>query len=903
MRPGSLARGLCVGCVVVLVAAASSDRTRAQSEAWRAHGVSSIPGIGTSVAFLGDVDGDGVPDYVGGGPAIGWGSLGDGQVLVCSGATGAVLFDFTGAVRAEFGAAVASAGDIDADGHDDVAVGAPKDGPGAVYIYSGATGALLRTLSGASADSLFGSSLANLGDIDGDGIADLAVGAPDDASGGSQTGLAVIYSGATGGVLAQWTGASIGGGFGSVVANAGDVDHHLLDDLLVVEQADSSSGTAVGTARVYSSESFTLLTQWTMGATAGGWTAANAGDVTGDLVPDLVFGNDLWPFHWISYHYGYYAEGGVWVVDGVTGAVLFSDTDRTHTGSAVCAAGDVDGDGYADFAYGLWDQLRGIQGFRVISGSGGNLLLQGTSSGLIRALQGGVDVNGDGVPELVLGVPDGAPGNQGGEVDVVDSASGSYLWKSLGSSRLDALPRTSALLDDVNGDGVRDVLVGTGYVTSPGYARVLSGVDGSELRAHAGPAGVSYASSVAALPDIDGDGIGEYTIALPSSGPLVQGSIEVRSGATGLVIQTLSPGAGADGDYGFCCAAAIQPNGAVQLAVGHPSLYPTGAVHVFDVATGQLLLTKYGPGSHGNFGYSVAWLGDVNGDGVGDWVGGRPNFSANAVGTAVVFSGVDGKTLHSLTGAQHSAFGYATCGAGDVDGDGTPDFYVGAAWEGSPYQYGSVYLYSGATGGLLRSRAGTDFNLGSNLVTVGDVNGDGFDDVIFGEWGKALLISGGNGAVLYRFDGAMDGDEFGYVGTGVAAPGSIGSMNGDAIPDVAIGAPNDSTNGDQSGRLSLYLLDDLYLQIDPPAAAAGATVSLATSGGPPGALAMLVFRGFDSTPFFLPLSVGTFDSEGIWSLSGPVPPGLSGHTATLASYAIGFSGSVVDTQAMTLTFE
>src|SRR5262249_30286714 len=121
MRKESFARRRAVGLLAgAAVAGAASDRACAQSEAWRVHGVSDMQQIGRSIAFLGDVNGDGVPDYVAGGPATGFSNPGNGHAVVVSGADGSVLFEFVGATGAGFGTAVESAGDVDGDGVDDV---------------------------------------------------------------------------------------------------------------------------------------------------------------------------------------------------------------------------------------------------------------------------------------------------------------------------------------------------------------------------------------------------------------------------------------------------------------------------------------------------------------------------------------------------------------------------------------------------------------------------------------------------------------------------------------------------------------------------------------------------------------------------------------------------------------
>lgn len=870
---------------------------RAQSEAWRTYGQSSVPKIGSALAWLPDIDGDGVPDFVAGGPAEDpvFQPAGNGHVLVCSGATATILFDWVGDVGAGFGMAVARAGDANGDGIEDIAVGAPFEGNGNVFVYSGADGTLLRALSGSTAGSQFGISLASLGDVDGDGVDDFAVGAPANTSGGAPLGLAVIYSGASGAVLAQFTG-TIYAQFGSVVADAGDLDRDGIHDLLVLEQANAGNGTL----SVFSSVTHQTLCNWSLGAATSGWTASGAGDVNGDGIGDLIVGNQFWPVTPIPYPpYAYI--GGVWVYDGATGAILYQYTTFDSVGWSVGGAGFVDHDGFADYAFALNDYTG--SGIRVYSGKDGKLLEQ-AGDGSYTEFAGGVDATGDGVPDLLIGkTGDATNGQMAGAAGVYDVATLTLLNEAFGTSRVDLLGSTIALLDDVNGDGTRDLLVGTGnwdQMYSIGVARVLSGIDGSELRAHAGALGDSYSRSVAALPDVDGDGVGDYAITVPGALGANSGHVEIRSGATGNLMNTLAPGGSVTGTFGASCAVALQPSGAVQIAVGAPVYLSTGAVYVFDVATGNVVASAFGAASGDGFGESIAYLGDVDGDGVGDWVAGAP-YDRNDHGSVVVFSGQTGATLQTISAASQAEFGWTVGGPGDLDGDGTPDLLVGAP---ARLGTGATFLYSGATWSRVQTWVGGPSSaFGEGLTVVGDVNRDGFDDFLVGQHGAVYLYSGGSRDVLYRFDDANQNDFFGLTGAGVAAPGSNGSMNGDAIPDVAIGAYLDSTDGMEAGRLSLYYLADLYLQIDPPTASAGQSVSLTTSGGPSGNLAALFATAFDGTPIFLLTALGTLDGQGIWNVSGPVPPGLSGHSVTFESFTVGFTGKLAKTQLMTLNFQ
>ncbi len=541
------------------------------------------------------------------------------------------------------------------------------------------------------------------------------------------------------------------------------------------------------------------------------------------------------------------------------------------------------------------------EGVEVVSGKTGASLGHAYVNPNTAALGGGVDVTGDGVPELLMGVPlDSRNGEYSGAAGPFDFVHRAFAAETFGTPRIDSLGRASALLDDVDGDGTRDVLVGIGEVefdSSMGMAEVRSGVDGHVVRTHVGAAlDDSYAAAVAALPDLDGDGIGEYAITVPGPVLMQQGRVEIRSGATGNLIQTLTSG-NYDVRFGASCAVAIQPSGAVQLAVGAPGGSP--GAYVFDVASGSLLLSIARAGSSTDFGASIAYVGDVDGDGVGDWVAGGPDFRYGYC-AAEVFSGATGNAIWTFT-ESGTAFGSAVGGPGDLDGDGVPDVLIGAQWEGAPL-VGAAYAYSGATGNLLHTWTGTSYEFGSSIGVVGDVNRDGVADFLVGQRGNAFLFSGGSGAALYRFDGALTDEHFGASPFGVAAPGSRGSMNGDKIPDVAIGAIDDDLEGSGAGRLSLFFLDDLYLQIQPPRALAGTTVKLTTSGGPASTLAALFVVAFDTTPLVQLCGLGTLDAQGLWTVSGKVPAGLSGHTVTLASFTFGFAGKVVGTQPMMFTF-
>ncbi len=274
-----------------------------------------------------------------------------------------------------------------------------------------------------------------------------------------------------------------------------------------------------------------------------------------------------------------------------------------------------------------------------------------------------------------------------------------------------------------------------------------------------------FGTAVAAVPDVDGDGVDDVLVGAQSEDPYGNG----------------------DGKY--------------------------GRAHVFSGATGALLysIDSPNPNYNGYFGYEVAGVPDTDGDGRGDLL-----VSASLETRVYLFSGADGTLLHELASPNPQAgvnFGGSIAGVPDVDGDGRGDLLVGASKEDMGFEEaGRAYLFSGASGAHLyefSSIAPEEFGrFGQDVAGVPDLNGDGTADLLVAEHRDVELsgyysiavesfrisaFSGATGALI----GSIDEPS---IGMGEPFPGYISvagleDVNGDGRGDILAGAPNQAGTG------------------------------------------------------------------------------------------------------------
>jgi hypothetical protein len=880
--------------------------------------------LGRSVASIGDLDGDGVVDLAVGADGLESDSTGsvyilfmnrDGTVkssqeIPSGNGSGSEIAD------GAFGSAVASLGDLDGDGNTDIAVGdnaysRDQTYSGAVYVlFLNADGTVKRKQRLTSefagvpyirSFSQFGHSLSAIGDLDGDGITELAVGAPgyvteqddpqisDDQTGG----VVVLFLNSDGTVKHSQTIAQVLGGgplleedayFGMSVTSLGDIDGDGVSDLAVGaggrdgEYSNhgaayvllmNTDGTAKTSRRIVAPP---LSTYDQFGCAIG-----SVGDLDGDGVTDIVVaacdddtgGHNRGAIYVLMLNTDGTVKNTWKIADGKNGGPSLDDGGRF--GRDIAALGDLDGDGYGEFVVGQAERDYGVLhvfSWKTVApdygdapdaapGSGpGNYQTRSEDNGpshvIVASLHLGGGVDGDdGTLENYLAEADSMTGVTPGDEDGLVNKFADLQWTVGSEPRINLWTTnttgTNATLYgwiDYNGDGVFD------NATERRSAAVPDGTDSQIVSltfplVPNGAVGETYArfrlstDSAAADPvgpAADGE-VEDYRIEItvPSRGVVESAkTIKIVGGSHGL------PELPSGEDFGDSVVSLgdLDGDGVVDLAVGNGEavfilfMNSDGTVKTInrideDSAAGP---TGWRADRYGTFGEIMATLGDLDGDGateiiVEGWGGYR-----------LLYLNTDGSLKESVF-VELPGIIRSFAGLGDLDGNGIGDIAVGFETEGQlgEYNSGAVYVLllnsdgSVKAGQIIADEIGGGPTLneydhfGSSIASLGDIDGDGISDIAVGATGD----NGGAGAEAEGWFGAVyvlnlnwDGTVKSYgkiarsEGGGPALAEedgfgsslvSLGDLDGDGISDIAVGTYSESA-GD-NGRGTVYLLN------------------------------------------------------------------------------------------------
>jgi len=795
--------------------------------------------MGISVSSAGDVNGDGYSDVIVGAHLYDNGQTDEGRAYIYHGsdtgtsATAATILESNQA-SAQFGIAVSTAGDVNGDGFSDVLVGANLyDGgqtdEGAVFVYHGSATGVNTTvairLESNVAASNFGISVATAGDVNGDGFSDIITGSNLFSFGQTNEGVAIVYRGSATGIVS--TTAAIlqmnqaGARMGTSVASAGDINGDGFSDVIIGIPLYNGGLAGEGAAIIYTGSAAGITTTATDTLESNqlnanmGQSVSSAGDVNGDGYSDVLIGANL-------YENGQTDEGAAFVYHGSATGLntnaairLESNAAGSNFGIAVACAGDNNGDGYSDVIIGanLYDNGQTDEGAAfVYRGSAAGIVSTAVATlesnqaaanfGIAVASAG--DINGDGYSDVMVGanIYDNGETDEGAAFIYNGSANSIRLltYAQVISSPINYLPSNQSgarmgysvsSAGDVNADGYSDVIIGASlfdhglgdegaafiFLGSPNGITTIA-VDTIEGNQQA----ASLGNSVAAAGDVNGDGYSD----------VIAGAYLYDKG---------------------------------QVNEGIAIVYYGSATGI-NALQGDTLESNQ---ANAAFGFSVSSAGDINADGYSDILVAANSYDNGETNEGRLFvyhgsaNGIDTATVKTREINQANAlFGCAVSSAGDVNGDGYSDIVIGAKlFDGALVDQGRAYVYYGSDTGIASNAnvildgnlAGDNF--GCSVSSAGDINGDGFSDVIVGASGVDLAQSNAGAVYIYhgsaagisttasvRIDGPATQFADAFFGGAVAGAGDV---NGDGYSDIIVGASQFTATYSWEGRSFVYL--------------------------------------------------------------------------------------------------
>jgi len=717
-------------------------------------------------------------------------------------------------VGSNFGISVSSAGDVNGDGYDDIIIGAYSynSNTGRSYLYFGGlnfnTVADL-TMTGEATFNVFGGSVSSAGDVNGDGYSDVIIGA---YGYNSFTGRAYIYyGGASMNSVADvtMTGQFTNNEFGKSVSGAGDLNYDGFDDVIVGAYAANAY---TGKAYIfYGSGAMDNTADLTMNGEFGndqfGVSVSDAGDVNYDGYSDVIVGASVYNS---GFGKAYIYFGGI-AMNNIADVTMIGEGIVNYFGSSVSNAGDVNDDGYSDVIVGAngYNSYTG-RTYIYFGGASMNSIADVTMTGEAAnntfgfSVSESGDINGDGFADVIVGgygfsaskgrayvYYGGTTMNNVVDLYMTGDTTGNYFGYTVSGG------------GDVNGDGFADMIVGAfGHNSSTGrayvYTNTMTGEDIPDITLFGQ---IGYFGSVSSAGDVNGDGFSDVIVG-------AEGYLDTIAQAYifygGILMDNIPDVIMSDGQavsrfgYSVSTAGDVNGDGYSDVIVGsHGTYNDTGKAYIYfgGIAMNNVpdLLLR-GNKTQDNFGFSVSHAGDVNSDGYADVIVGEREYPSSRGRALIYFGGVTMNNVADviMTGEMDGNIFGNVSAAGDVNNDGYDDVIVGAEYYNS--LRGRVYVYYGGVSmnnvaDVIMTGQYPYDRFGGSLSGAGDINGDGYSDIIvgandnLGDSAKAYIYYGGS---------AMDNipehilpDDNGSYYFGVRVSGA-GDVNNDGNSDVLI---------------------------------------------------------------------------------------------------------------------
>lgn len=847
----------------------------------------SLMWLGFSVSSAGDVNGDGYSDVICGAPHYDLGQDNEGGAFVYKGgASGLTLTAVTfqsNQKDAEMGTAVSTAGDFNGDGFSDVLVGIPyydedkvDQGQAMLYLGSGTFFDPQATITSHEFDNdhlgaLVGMAVATAGDVDGDGFSDVLIGAVHDSQGQTKEGsVAVCYGSANGNLFSDFTYLQIdqaNAKFGYSVASAGDIDADGYSDVIIGARwyKNGLNEDGEGAAFIYKGsgnglQSSPTVIEGNQYNAAMGNKVSSAGDVNGDGYSDVLVSACLYDVQGVQ-------DNGIvqLYLGSSTGITSQQQPTRTfygkyndHMGSSIACAGDVNGDGYSDILLGAEYYDNGQ------FNEGGVFVYHGSKNGIVgdpvatlesnqidgwfgTAVSSAGDVNGDGYSDILVGCYtfDNGQKDEGhvfvyhGGAEGVSPTDFSQVTGNVAGAQIGFSVATAG---DVNADGYSDVIVGAPYYDlsqgSEGVAFVYYGSQSGLITntyhvLQENKADSRFGRAVAGAGDINGDGFDDVVVGADnySNGQKNEGAIFIYHGsAAGITTQAVIHFERNFADSYMGCSVAgagdVNRDGYADVIVGANGAPNSAYLYEgsIDGITGSPKILQSDQVGESHFGGSVSSAGDVNGDGYGDVIVGDDWYGQNFQGAAYIFhgsnTGIATTAAITLQNNQPNAvMGRSVAGAGDINGDGYSDVIVGApSYDNGQNNEGVVFVFYGSPAGITNANSvllemnKANSGFGTEINCAGDVNGDGYSDIIIGvpEFtdgqqfeGAAYVFHGSPTGIKTSASFQLENTDIKYASMGDAVAGA-GDVNGDGYSDIIIGATGYLTGQNTTGSAFVY---------------------------------------------------------------------------------------------------